>query len=480
MASLRTSLIGLGVSAVAITASMPPWGLWPAAPAGLALLIHFLGGCNYRQRFVRVFGVLAASNLVTLWWLWDLHVAGYLLLPPILAAMVAVVTAAVSGDTQRYWSVPFALTLAEALRWSWPWGGVPLSNLALGQVGGPLLEVARVSTALGVVTAVAMLGGGLAAAYERRIRAAATLTTVVVVAILVAVVSPRGEAVGNLDMAILQGGGELGTRAINTDERELFEGYLETAELVETPVEIVLWPEDVVDIDGPLVDSPEGAELETLATDLDAVMVVGVVESFPDSLNNAAVVIDPVTGIGDRYDKVNLVPFGEFVPFRSLVDRFVDLSVVPKDANRGTGPASVDTRFGRFGVVISFELFFPRRAADGITDGGRLLLGPTNASSYTNGMVPEQTLASSRLRAVETGRWVAQAAPTGYSAFVDEEGKVRSRTGLRERRVLHDTVELREGRTLALGLGGDLVVWAALVAVALSMVRSRLISPARA
>ena len=70
----------------------------------------------------------------------------------------------------------------------------------------------------------------------------------------------------------------------------------------------------------------------------------------------------------------------------------------------------------RLAVVISWEVFFGGRARDGVKHGGQVLLNPTNGASYTGTIVQTQQVASSRLRAIETGRWVVQAAPTGLLA----------------------------------------------------------------
>lgn len=86
-------------------------------------------------------------------------------------------------------------------------------------------------------------------------------------------------------------------------------------------------------------------------------------------------------------------------------------------------------------------------------------MNPTNGSSFTGTQVQSQQVASSRLRAIETGRWVLQAAPTGFSAVIDPEGRVLQRTAVSERAVLRADVELRRGRTLAVALGD----WPALV-----------------
>src|SRR4029079_1679560 len=98
-------------------------------------------------------------------------------------------------------------------------------------------------------------------------------------------------------------------------------------------------------------------------------------------------------------------------------------------------------------VVISWEVFFGGRAHEGVVHGGTMILNPTNGSSYTWTVLQSQQIASSRLRAVEQGRWVAQAAPTGFSAFVDPGGGVHDRTAISEEAVIARTVTTATDRT---------------------------------
>ena len=103
--------------------------------------------------------------------------------------------------------------------------------------------------------------------------------------------------------------------------------------------------------------------------------------------------------------------------------------------------------------MISWEVFFGNRAADGIDHGGTFILNPTNGSSYTGTILQSQQVASSRLRAIENGRWVVQVSPTGFSAFVSPDGDVLDRTAVSEQKVIIRTISLNSGRTWYSRLG---------------------------
>jgi apolipoprotein N-acyltransferase len=213
-------------------------------------------------------------------------------------------------------------------------------------------------------------------------------------------------------------------------------------------LKLVLWPEDVVDVDGALAGSDQESALSSLAARLRTTVVAGVVEDVdPDRFFNAAVAWGPDGKVIARYDKVHRVPFGEYVPARTFFDRLADLSDVPRDAIPGRGAGVLETGVGRLGVLVSYEVFFEGRARDAVRADAAILLVPTNASSYRDAQVPAQEVAAARLRAIQTGRWVLQAAPTGYSVVVDHDGRVLQSSPLGLPSVLRGTVQLRSGDT---------------------------------
>jgi apolipoprotein N-acyltransferase len=354
-----------------------------------------------------------------------------------------------------------AAVLAEMLRWSWPFGGQPLATVAMTQVDSVLGPTVRLFGPLLLVALVVLVGIALEALVAGHRRTGATIVVGVLGVVLVAGVAPDGHPTGTVDVALVQGGGPQRTRAADTDEREVVERHLAASEDIETPVDLVVWPENVINVEGPVEDLREGQELSALARELDAPLVVGVVEGDGDGFHNAALVVDAEGEFTDRFEKVRRVPFGEYVPFRSLLSRFAGDALPARDAIEGEGPATVETDVGTMGVVISWEVFFANRARDAISNGGEILLNPTNGSSYWLTIVQTQQVASSRLRAMETGRWVLQAAPTGLTAIITPDGEVLDRTAVSERAVVQGTVETREGLTIYTRVGdGPMVLLA--------------------
>ena len=112
--------------------------------------------------------------------------------------------------------------------------------------------------------------------------------------------------------------------------------------LIQGNPDIVLWPEDVVNLRQLFIDSPERSELSNLAQDLDTWLLAGIFERLNETSNaNATVAIGPDGEIYDRYDKVRLVPFGEYVPLRSLIEPFAPEYLPVRDTVSGTGPPNL-------------------------------------------------------------------------------------------------------------------------------------------
>ena len=486
------------VGGVLVALSLPPWGYWPLAFLGIIVFETTLGESPDRGTRFRCGWLFAAGWLVPgLAWMWFLTAPGYLLATALFAGFHGV--AAMVAPTGR-WRVigrPAAHTLAEALRFCFPFGGVPLASLAISQSAGPLIGIARIGGAVLLTWVTFQIGFALAGpspavpAFARRRHRGASgaphgvlAIIAVVLVIAVAGVAPSGQTTGkSLRVAIVQGGGPQGTHATVTsycaadgtpndigpltDSACVTQRHLETTRTLQPSdhLDVVVWPENVIDV-GNFAASQEFQEVAAEAKRLNATFLVGVTEDRPgDRFSNAQVVVTPDGQYTGRYDKVRRVPFGEYMPLRGLLHALgAPTNLVPRDAIAGTGPAFVALPGGtRVAVVISWEVFFGGRARDGVSHGGKLLINPTNGSSYTWTILQTQQVASSKLRAIETGRWVAQAAPTGFSAFISPDGDVYQRTSVSQQKVIVRTLALRTGKTWYISIGDK--PWVALAFV---------------
>jgi len=454
----RIALPSLGAGAL-LALSLPPWGWWPLGLAGAGLFYWRLAGLRARTRvwsgwlaglgcylpgliWVRAFNWYGATVLIALEALF--FAAAALLTPPWRGRAPAFVAAG---------------TLAEAVRMTWPFGGLPLGGIFLGQASGPLLQLARIGGPLLLTAGVWAGGVGMATLTVgvRRSRTGMTGQGAVILCglgllvLLGAVVPDGGPPLRTVSVALVQGGGRRGVSKEQVAPATVF-----AAQVRATPVltahgrspAMVLWPEDVISLSGPLRGSPQDRVMAQLAQHLAATVIAGVTEpAGPLSFRNEIVVWAPDGRIVDTFEKVHRVPFGEYIPYRSLVSHLANVSAVPTDAVPGHDSGLLRTPAGPLGTLVSFEVFYANRSRTSVRAGAELLIVPTNTSSYATSQVPTQEVAADAVQAVQTGRDLVQAAPTGYSTVVTQRGVVLQRSVLGRAQVLRATVPLRRGFT---------------------------------
>ena len=457
------------VAGLLVAFSLPPWGWWPLAYVGVALFAMCRPNSN-RARFI--FGTMFALAWLApgMSWMWFLTAPGYVIAALLFSALhgiAAMITGAVT-DQHKHRAIvgPLAHALAEALRFSFPFGGVPLATLAISQAASPIAPIVRIGGPLLLTYIVLQIGFLLARLRDtempKRTVHAALIAVVVVVLPIAGAIAPHGHDIGrSLNIAAVQGGGPQGTLAINTNSRDVVIRHLDATQTIadgsastENQLDLVIWPENVIDVNS-FSSSIERTEVAAQSARLNAPFLVGITEDFDNRyFTNAQVVVNTDGSLGDRYDKVRRVPFGEFVPMRGLLEAVgAPVDRIPRDAKAGNDTAILRAADTTIAVVISWEVFFAGRANEGIEQGATLLVNPTNGSSYTGTILQTQQIASSRLRALETGRWLVQVSPTGFSAFVSPSGQVFDRTGVSEQHVITREVQLRSGRTIYSYLG---------------------------
>ncbi len=453
------------IAGLLVALSLPPWGWWPLAYIGVALFATCRPNSN-RARFM--FGTMFALAWLApgMAWMWFLTAPGYVIAALLFSALhgiAAMITGAVTDQhKQRAIVGPLAHTLAEALRFSFPFGGVPLATLAISQAASPIAPIVRVGGPLLLTYVVFQVGFLLANLRDTKMPQRTVhvlLIAFVVLAVLPVAgsIAPHGHDIGrSLNIAAVQGGGPQGTLAINTNSRDVVTRHLDATRTIsgvstasDKKLDLVIWPENVIDVSS-FSSSVERAEVAAEAARLNAPFLVGITEDLDNRyFTNAQVVVNTDGSLGDRYDKVRRVPFGEFVPMRGLLEAVgAPVDRIPRDAMAGHDTAILRAADTTIAVVISWEVFFAGRANEGIERGATLLVNPTNGSSYTGTILQTQQIASSRLRALETGRWLVQVSPTGFSAFVSPSGQVFDRTGVSEQHVITRDVQLRSGRTI--------------------------------
>lgn len=243
--------------------------------------------------------------------------------------------------------------------------------------------------------------------------------------------------------------------------------------------DLVVWPESAIDRDP---SRPVWQELGDLASEaalaagtlVAGVSLDGQEDPARERIVGAWLIGSDGSGeVRDLYIKRRPVPFGEYIPGRRWLERIPALDQVPRDAIAGPGPQAFTIAPGiTVAVVICFETLFSDLVRSNVLagDDAGLILSITNDASFQRSAEPDQHLAQSRMRAIETGRWVVHAALSGSSAFVDPEGRVHDATELFTQAVIRRELPLAVGRTPFLALGDVLGVVGAGVLLLLLLV----------
>ncbi len=196
---------------------------------------------------------------------------------------------------------------------------------------------------------------------------------------------------------------------------------------------LIVWPENPAPFYN--TDAAVHTALSDVARLQQAYVVAGIVGVERGSgaapsdvaMLNRAQLVDHYGSWTTYYDKIHLVPFGEYVPYRRLLSFAEALTREVGDFTPGRQRVLLPAGKHRLGVFICFESLFPGEVRQFTRDGADLLITLSNDSWYADAAVPEQHLAAVRMRAIENRRWVLRATNGGITASIDPLGRVVAR-----------------------------------------------------
>jgi apolipoprotein N-acyltransferase len=162
---------------------------------------------------------------------------------------------------------------------------------------------------------------------------------------------------------------------------------------------------------------------------------------------NSAVLVNPEGDWVGRYDKVHLVPFGEFLPFPQLFAFAGGLTKEVGEFQRGTTHAPLDAGSQRLGTFICYESVFPDEVRQGPQQGAQVLLNISNDGWYGDSGAWAQHLQQTEMRAIENDRWLLAATNTGMTASVDPFGRIVASTARKVRTAMAAPYALRSSTT---------------------------------
>ncbi len=234
--------------------------------------------------------------------------------------------------------------------------------------------------------------------------------------------------------------------------------------------QLIVWPESP----GPFYfyrDPRFHQEAMELAQRAHAYFLFGTVAETPDGAPlNSAVLLRPDGTVVDRYDKINLVPFGEFVPkVFGWVNR-----VTQEAGDFAPGNRIVVFPMGaeRLGVFICYESVFPDEVRQFVKGGANLLVNISNDGYFGHSAAREQHLEIARMRAVENSRWLIRSTNDGITAVIDPSGHIDEQLPPYQELVEHVHFAYRSGNTFYTKYG-DWFAWGCLIAAAIALVCSQ-------
>jgi apolipoprotein N-acyltransferase len=436
------------VGALALVALVPLIWAWRGATPARAALYGF------------VFGVVFAGILM--YWLWYF---GIIAIVPLVAAWAAFT--ALSGylvgclnraGLSSPWFIAAAWVVPEALRGRWPFGGLPWGDLgialhdfpparALASWGG----VALVSFVLVVLNAYLVDLAVAIRVHARRsmIVGAAGVVVVVVIVAVADVARYQTNPSGTLRVAMLQGNDQ--DRSLTDQEKRggyLTERHFALADRLRGPYDLIVFPESSLDEFSPENNPSLRSRLVAVGEQHGADVLANAAVPAPDGREfNQNQLYEPDGRLAGTYAKEHLVPFGEYVPFRSLVDWTGIVDRIPYDYTPGKTRTIFGVRGHRLASVICFESAFGPFVRDFVHRGAEVVVVSTNNRSYRRSGNAAQHVAQTQMRAAETGRPFLQASISGISAVVDADGNVRNTTKLFHQTVVSDTVTTTAGET---------------------------------
>lgn len=378
-----------------------------------------------------------AAVLVLICWL------GLSLLQTVFSSLVFPLYGLLSRTTLAR-RAPFLLPLLFAAQYAvaeWSqtltWLGVPWARLPLGQLecgfllngasffGSYLLTFSLV--AVSALTAFAIL-------HLDRVRfAAATALSLIVFNVLAGAVGyaaacpTAGEPIV---VAAIQGNVGSSQKWTSAETQRTKEVYWRlTAKAVEEGATLVVFPETF--LPHTLTESSgAGKFVKELATTYNVTVMCGAFhyDRESDKTQNAVFTVYPDGTVDEVvYAKRHLVPFGEYVPLRSVIEVLVpplaNIGMLSEDLQAGTDAAIVETPFGSVGALICFDSIYEELTRDSVREGAQLLVLPTNDSWFTDSAGVYMHSGQARLRAIESGRWIVRAADTGISSVISPTGK---------------------------------------------------------
>jgi len=359
--------------------------------------------------------------------------------------------------------------------------GFPWENLAYSQYGYlPFIQIADITGIYGITFIIIMINVTICdviimtESTRKRVAGEIILGFLIVFIVCIYGISKIDQMESlkrnakHIDISVIQGNIEQDIKWNRQFQQESIDIYRKHS--LSTTVsgsKLIVWPETATPF---YFQDPDIMHefVINIAKDSGRWLLFGSPSYFKDehglSFMNSAFLLSPDGNICGKYDKVHLVPYGEYVPLRTVFPFINKIVVGVGDFTVGKGfyPLQMDQH--KLGVLICYEGIFPEIARSYKNSGADLLINITNDAWYGRTSAPYQHLSMTIFRAVETRTYVVRAANTGITAFIDPTGNIIRRTGLFEETSLNETVNFMNEKTFYI-LYGDIFIYVCILSI---------------
>jgi apolipoprotein N-acyltransferase len=496
------------LTALLTAACFPPFDLWYLAFVALVPMLSVTARGSARSDFFGGWLAGWAASTAVVWWVintithyggipWVVAVPVLLLMTWAMGLFWGVFSWARGRILERWPAFPdiiAAPVLWVALEYGranlpdidFPWallGSSQYLNLPLLQ-SADLFGVWTLSFL--IVAANAALAGLLPGEEARGGTAGRTARLLRLAAVALVILAAWGYGAGRLReepgaekirVAVIQGNVEQDVKWDPAFKRGTFDLYADLSrEAAAEEPDLIVWPETAAPFFF-LREPRFQREVSTLARETGAALLFGSPgregEGKNFSLRNRAYLVSANGELQGWYDKVHLVPFGEYVPWKKalfFVDKLVE---AVGEFSPGEGPRLLEAGNRKFGTLICYEIIFPDLVRSNVREGADFLVNITNDAWFGRTAASRQHFSALVLRAVENRRPVIRAANTGISGFVDSRGRILTASELFVRGHYAVDVGLSRERTLYTRVGDLLPALCAAVATVLLLARLR-------
>ena len=438
-------MVTLLLSGALVSAAFEPIGLWYFAVLGYALFFRGLKNSRRPILFATLFGALV--NAIVLHWS-SKYVGAlpWLLLTALQSLFYAPVGFVYKRSKSLLWVV-VTILICEELRTRFPFGGFGWTRIAFSQVESPFLPLVSYGGVL-LLSFVTLLVALVFTKFS--IKYVAVLLASM---LLVGFLSNKDSSEGSITLAAVQGNTPSVGLGFNGRAKAVFNLHLDTTrKLVKEEYDAIVWPENAIDID-PRSYPEVAAEISSLTKDLNTPLIAGVVLTENGSPANASVLYGRDGAVESTYIKRYLTPFGEYMPLRSLAEIISPYAASVTDFKAGANLKVHKIAGYTIAPIICYEIINDGIVREAANNSSAVIV-QTNSATFANTPESAQQLAITRIRAVEHSREILSVSTVGISAFIDNNGVVKSQSAENVSTLLIGDLQMSHKMTIADRLGG--------------------------